>query len=156
MALIDLHMKGLDGISVIRALQTAGSPARLVMLTVSDSSFDVMEALKAGAAGYLLKDAEPEVIAQGIRDAAAGGLVLSPDLERRVADRMTRGVPQLSDREREVLQLVASGLANKEVARALFISEGTVKTHLVHIFGKLGADSRTEAVAAARAHGLIA
>lgn len=110
----------------------------------------------AGAAGYLLKDAEPEVIVQGIVDAVAGRLVLTPELERRVADRMTRGVPQLSDRERDVLRLVAEGLANKEVARALFIAEATVKTHLVHIFGKLHADSRTSAVAAARAHGLLA
>lgn len=154
--LCDLRLgAGMDGVAVTDALRRRGPLPAVLILTTYDNDSDIVRAVLAGAAGYLLKDAEPEVIVRGIVDAAAGALVLSPDLERRVADRMTHGVPRLSDRELDVLCLVAEGLANKEVARSLFISEGTVKTHLVHIFGKLGVDSRTSAVAAARGHGLL-
>lgn len=155
--LCDLRLgSGMDGVTVTDTLRRDGARPAVLILTTYDNDSDIVRAVMAGAAGYLLKDAEPEVILQGIRDAATGRLVLSPDLERRVTDRMVRGVPHLSDRERDVLRLVADGLANKEVARALHISEATVKTHLVHIFGKLHADSRTSAVAAARTHGLLA
>ena len=154
--LCDLRLgDGMDGVAVTEALRRGGERPAVLILTTYDNDSDIVRAVMAGAAGYLLKDAEPDVIVQGIREAAAGRLVLSPELERRVADRMTRGVPRLSDRELDVLRLVADGLANKEVARALFISEATVKTHLVHLFGKLQAESRTSAVAAARAHGLL-
>ena len=154
--LSDLRLgDGIDGVTLTETLRRGGERPAVLILTTYDNDSDIVRAVMAGAAGYLLKDAEPEVIVQGIHDAAGGRLVLSPELERRVADRMTDGVPQLSDRELEVLRLVADGLANKEIARALFISEATVKTHLVHIFGKLRTDSRTSAVAAARAHGLI-
>jgi DNA-binding NarL/FixJ family response regulator len=145
----------MDGVAVTETLRRGGDRPAVLILTTYDNDGDIVRSVMAGAAGYLLKDAEPEHITNGIRDAAAGRLVLSPELERRVAERMTHGVPQLSNRELEVLALVADGLANKEIARALFISEATVKTHLVHIFGKLHTDSRTSAVAAARAHGLI-
>lgn len=154
--LSDLRLgDGIDGVALTETLRRGGERPAVLILTTYDNDSDIVRAVMAGAAGYLLKDAEPEVIVQGIHDAAGGRLVLSPELERRVADRMADGVPQLSDRELEVLRLVAHGLANKEIARALFISEATVKTHLVHIFGKLHTDSRTSAVAAARAHGLI-
>ena len=154
--LCDLRLgDGMDGVAVTEALRRGGERPAVLILTTYDNDSDIVRAVMAGAAGYLLKDAEPDVIVQGIREAVAGRLVLSPELERRVADRMTRGVPRLSDRELDVLRLVADGLANKEVARALFISEATVKTHLVHLFGKLQAESRTSAVAAARAHGLL-
>ena len=154
--LCDLRLgDGMDGVAVTEALRRGGERPAVLILTTYDNDSDIVRAVMAGAAGYLLKDAEPDVIVQGIREAAAGRLVLSPELERRVADRMTRGVPRLSDRELDVLRLVADGMANKEVARALFISEATVKTHLVHLFGKLQAESRTSAVAAARAHGLL-
>ena len=154
--LCDLRLgDGMDGVALTETLRRGGERPAVLILTTYDNDSDIVRAVMAGAAGYLLKDAEPEAITQGIRDAAAGRLVLTPELERRVADRMSQGVPQLSDRELEVLRLVAEGRANKEIARALFISEGTVKTHLVHIFGKLRADSRTSAVAAARAHGLL-
>lgn len=154
--LSDLRLgDGIDGVTLTKTLRRGGERPAVLILTTYDNDSDIVRAVMAGAAGYLLKDAEPEVIVQGIHDAAGGRLVLSPELERRVADRMTDGVPQLSDRELEVLTLVADGLANKEIARTLFISEATVKTHLVHIFGKLHTDSRTSAVAAGRAHGLV-
>ena len=146
---------GIDGVTLTETLRRGGERPAVLILTTYDNDSDIVRAVMAGAAGYLLKDAEPEVIVQGIHDAAGGRLVLSPELERRVAARMTHGVPQLSDRELDVLRLVAEGRANKEIARTLFISEATVKTHLVHIFGKLHTDSRTSAVAAARTHGLI-
>ena len=154
--LSDLRLgDGIDGVTLTETLRRGGERPAVLILTTYDNDSDIVRAVMAGAAGYLLKDAEPEVIVQGIHDAAGGRLVLSPELERRVAARMTHGVPQLSDRELDVLRLVAEGRANKEIARALFISEATVKTHLVHIFGKLHTDSRTSAVAAARTHGLI-
>lgn len=154
--LSDLRLgDGIDGVTLTETLRRGGERPAVLILTTYDNDSDIVRAVMAGAAGYLLKDAEPEVIVQGIHDAAGGRLVLSPELEQRVADRMTHGVPQLSDRELDVLRLVADGLANKEIARTLFISEATVKTHLVHIFGKLHTDSRTSAVAAARTHGLI-
>lgn len=154
--LSDLRLgDGIDGVTLTETLRRGGERPAVLILTTYDNDSDIVRAVMAGAAGYLLKDAEPEVIVQGIHDAAGGRLVLSPELERRVAARMTHGVPQLSDRELDVLRLVAEGRANKEIARALFISEATVKTHLVHIFGKLHTESRTSAVAAARTHGLI-
>ena len=154
--LSDLRLgDGIDGVTLTETLRRGGERPAVLILTTYDNDSDIVRAVMAGAAGYLLKDAEPEVIFQGIHDAAGGRLVLSPERERRVAARMTHGVPQLSDRELDVLRLVAEGRANKEIARTLFISEATVKTHLVHIFGKLHTDSRTSAVAAARTHGLI-
>lgn len=154
--LCDLRLgDGLDGVDVTARLHRGGDRPAVLILTTYDNDSNIVRAVMAGAAGYLLKDALPEDIATGIRDAAAGHLVLSPALERRVAERMSQGVPQLSERELEVLTAVADGLANKEIARALFISESTVKTHLVHVFGKLGADSRTSAIAMAREHGLV-
>lgn len=153
--LCDLRLgAGLDGVGVTAALRRANGPAVLI-LTTYDNDSDIARAVLAGAAGYLLKDAEPAAIVAGIADAAAGRLVLAPDLEGRVVERMVTGVPALSERELDVLRLVADGFANKEIARKLFISESTVKTHLVHAFGKLDADSRTAAVAAARRHGLL-
>lgn len=154
--LCDLRLgPGLDGVGVTSALRAVpGAPAVLI-LTTYDNDSDIARAVLAGAAGYLLKDAEPDEIARGIADAAAGRLVLSREMEGRVVERMTRGVPTLSARELDVLRLVAEGVTNRGIAKRLFISEGTVKTHLVHAFAKLGAESRTAAVAAARRHGLL-
>ncbi|WP_101651348.1 response regulator [Brevibacterium ihuae] len=154
--LCDLRLgEGIDGVGVTRALRQRGPRPAVLILTTYDNDSDIARAVLAGAAGYLLKDAESSAIVAGIVDATAGRLVLAPDLERRVVDRMAAGVPQLSDRELDVLRLVAEGLANREIARRLFVSEATVKTHLVHAFGKLGVESRTAAVAAARRHGLL-
>lgn len=154
--LCDLRLgEGLDGVGVTEALRRLPEPPSVLILTTYDNDTDIARAVLAGAAGYLLKDAQPDDIVQGIVDAAAGRLVLSRDLEARVVERMAQGVPSLSARELDVLALVAEGSTNREIARQLFISEGTVKTHLVHAFAKLGAESRTAAVAAARRHGLL-
>ncbi|HHT12021.1 MAG TPA: response regulator transcription factor [Propionibacterium sp.] len=154
--LCDLRLgEGLDGVGVTEAVRRLPDPPSVLILTTYDNDSDIARAVLAGAAGYLLKDAQPEDIVQGIADAATGKLVLSSDLEGRVVERMSKGVPTVSARELDVLRLVAEGLANREISRQLFISEGTVKTHLVHAFAKLDADSRTAAVAAARRHGLL-
>lgn len=153
--LCDLRLgDGLDGVDVTAALRKRGTA--VLILTTYDNDSDIARAVLAGAAGYLLKDAEPDDIIAGVLDAAAGRLVLSRELEGRVVERLSEGVPQLSAREIDVLGLVAEGLSNREIAKRLFISEGTVKTHLVHAFSKLGADSRTGAVATARRHGYLA
>ena len=151
-ALIHRHMKGLDGISVIRALQSAGSPTRLVMLTVSDSSFDVMEALKASAAGYLLKDMEPDEFCRKLRQVAAGGTVLSPEVggvlaKPQAANResIDAGWASLTVREQETLELVSKGASNKIIARSLGIAESTVKVHVKHVLQKLNLRNRFEA-----------
>lgn len=154
--LCDLRLgEGLDGVGVTEAVRRRPDPPSVLILTTYDNDSDIARAVLAGAAGYLLKDAQPEDIVRGIADAVAGRLVLSSDLEGRVVERMSKGVPTLSARELDVLRLVAEGLTNRDIARQLFISEGTVKTHLVHAFAKLDADSRTAAVAAARRHGLL-
>ena len=154
--LCDLRLgQGLDGVGVTSALRARPDGPAVLILTTYDNDSDIARAVLAGAAGYLLKDAEPEDIVAGIADAAQGRLVLSRDLEGRVVERMTQGVPTLSVRELDVLRLVAEGVTNRGIAKQLFISEGTVKTHLVHAFAKLGAESRTAAVAAARRHGLL-
>lgn len=156
LVLCDLRLGArMDGVDVTAALRSRPDGPPVLILTTYDNDSDIARAVLAGAAGYLLKDAEPAAIAQGIADAAAGKLVLAPGLERRGTERLVLGVPQLSDRELQVLRLVAEGLTNREVARRLFVSEATVKTHLVHAFGKLGVDSRTAAIARAREHGLL-
>lgn len=154
--LCDLRLgEGIDGIratSEIRALDQ--SPAVLI-LTTFDRDAEILGAIEAGAAGYLLKDIDPESIIDGIRRAASGDMVLAPDLASRVLRGIRSPLPKLTDREIEVLILVAKGSANKEIARALFVTEATVKTHLVHIFTKLGVDSRSRAIHVAQERGLI-
>jgi DNA-binding NarL/FixJ family response regulator len=125
------------------------------VLTTYDTDRDIVRAVEAGAAGYLLKDADPEDISAAVLRAAAGETVLSPALAQRVVARISRPQADLSAREVEILQAVARGLSNREVAKELFISEATVKTHLVHVFTKLDVDSRTAAVARAREEGLL-
>ena len=152
----DLRLgEGLDGVGVTTALRAArGAPAVLV-LTTYDTDRDIVRAVEAGAAGYLLKDADPGDIVGAVVRAAAGETVLSPALAQRVVARMSRRRVELSAREVEVLAAVADGRGNREIARSLFISEATVKTHLAHAFTKLDVDSRTAAVARAREEGLI-
>lgn len=146
---------GLDGVGVTSAVRgTRPAPAVLV-LTTYDTDRDIVRAVEAGAAGYLLKDADPARITDAVIRAAAGGTVLSPDLAQRVVARISRPQADLSAREVEILAAVARGLSNREIARSLVISEATVKTHLVHVFTKLDVDSRTAAVARAREDGLI-
>lgn len=146
---------GLDGVGVTSAVRgTRPAPAVLV-LTTYDTDRDIVRAVEAGAAGYLLKDADPARITDAVIRAAAGETVLSPDLAQRVVARISRPQADLSAREVEILAAVARGLSNREIARSLVISEATVKTHLVHIFTKLDVDSRTAAVARAREEGVI-
>ncbi|WP_068262659.1 response regulator [Janibacter limosus] len=146
---------GMDGVGVTSAVRAMrGAPAVLV-LTTYDTDRDIVRAVEAGAAGYLLKDADPADIVGAVVAAARGESVLSPALAQRVVARMGRQQADLSAREVEILTAVAQGLGNKQIARTLFISEATVKTHLVHVFTKLDVDSRTAAVARAREDGLI-
>ncbi|QBF47881.1 LuxR C-terminal-related transcriptional regulator [Janibacter limosus] len=146
---------GMDGVGVTSAVRARrGAPAVLV-LTTYDTDRDIVRAVEAGAAGYLLKDADPADIVGAVVAAASGESVLSPALAQRVVARMGRQQADLSAREVEILTAVAQGLGNREIARTLFISEATVKTHLVHVFTKLDVDSRTAAVARAREDGLL-
>ncbi len=155
--LCDLRLgDGLDGVAITRTLRAGPAPQpAVVILTTYDHDADIVRAVEAGAAGYLLKDAAPDEIVTAVVRAAAGETVLSATMTRRVVATMRTRRAGLSEREREALALVAAGLSNQAIAKQLFVSEATVKSHLNRAFGKLGVDSRTSAVAAARAAGLI-
>ena len=154
--LCDLRLgEGLDGIATTSALRKREHAPAVLILTTFDRDADVLGAVEAGAAGYLLKDVAPEVIVEGIRCAAAGEMFLPPEMAARVIQGMRSPLPRLTDREIEVLRLLATGASNREIARDLFVTEATVKSHLVHIFTKLGVDSRSRAVHLARETGLI-
>jgi DNA-binding NarL/FixJ family response regulator len=152
--LMDLEMPGQNGIEATRALSTAGSEARVVILTTFSDRKRILAALDAGAVGYLLKDAEHEDIIRGVRAAAAGDAPLAPRAAREMlADRVrAQDEPALSARELEVLRLVARGLPNKLIARELEISEKTVKAHLTSVFSQLGVTDRTQAALWAQRH----
>ncbi|MBA3623162.1 MAG: two-component system response regulator NarL [Methylibium sp.] len=148
--LVDLNMKPLGGIDTVRALKAAGVRARCIILTVSDDERDVLAAMRAGADGYLLKDMEPEELYLQLRQAAAGAVVLGSSVAGLLAHALTAppGTPQsidLTEREREILSLIARGLSNKEIARELGISDATVKVHIKHLLRKLNLKSRLEA-----------
>ena len=154
--LCDLRLgAGMDGIQTARALRKLDPAPTVLILSTYDRDADVMGAMDAGAAGYILKDATPETIIDGIQRVAAGETVLAPEMASRVLAGMRDPLPELTEREREVLRLVATGATNKEMARQLFVAEATVKSHLVHIFTKLGVDNRARAVALAQETGLI-
>lgn len=154
--LCDLRLgTGLDGIQATAALRALDPAPAVLILTTFDRDAEIVGAIEAGAAGYLLKEVGPEEIVDGIQRAASGEVVLAPDLASRVLKGMRSSRPRLTAREVEVLRLLATGETNKEIARALFVSEATVKSHLVHIFTKLGVDSRSRAVHVARESGLI-
>ena len=127
----------------------------MLILTNYDTDADILGAVEAGASGYLLKDAPPTELIAAVRAAAAGETALAPAVAERLSSRAHASDPALSLREIEVLGLVAAGRSNREIGRELFLSEATVKSHLVHIFVKLGVTSRTSAVAQARAMGSI-
>jgi DNA-binding NarL/FixJ family response regulator len=156
--LMDLRMPGGDGVSAISQMAERDLPARVLVLTTYDTDSDVLAAIEAGATGYLLKDAPPDELLRGVRAAARGDSVLSPAVASRLVGRMRAPGPAsepLSQRELEVLGLVARGAGNREAAARLFISEATVKTHLTHIYAKLGVNDRAAAVAAAFDRGLL-
>ncbi|MDO4791446.1 MAG: response regulator transcription factor [Buchananella hordeovulneris] len=154
--LCDLRLgEGMDGISVTERLRQLSPAPAVLILTTFDRDAEIIGAINAGAAGYLLKEVDPEVIIDGILRAARGETVLAPELAARVLKGMRTPLPKLTDREIEVLRLAATGAPNKEIARTLFVTEATVKSHLVHIFAKLGVDTRSRAVHVAQETGLI-
>ena len=153
--LMDLRMPGGDGVTATVGVLAAAPSTRVVVLTTYDSDADILRAVEAGAAGYLLKDASRVELVAAIRSAARGETVLAPSVATRLVDRMRRPAPAdaLSPREIEVLRHVARGLSNAEIGRELLSSEATVKTHLLRAFAKLGVSDRTAAVTTAIASG---
>ena len=154
--LMDLRMPEMDGVSAIREIRDRGLEARVLVLTTFDTDSDVLPAIEAGATGYLMKDAPRQELLQAVTAAARGESVLSPGIVARLLDQVRQpGKETVSQRELEVLQLVAVGATNRDVAERLFISEATVKTHLLHIYAKLGVNDRAAAVGAAFERGLL-
>jgi DNA-binding NarL/FixJ family response regulator len=151
--LMDLRMPVLDGASATAEITAAGT-ARVLVLTTYDTDGDILRAVEAGATGYLLKDTPRDQLLAAVRAAARGETVLAPPLAAKLM-RQVRGGDQLTPRELEVLALVAQGKSNPEVARELFIGEATVKSHLLHVFDKLGVSDRTAAVTRALERGLL-
>jgi DNA-binding NarL/FixJ family response regulator len=157
--LMDLRMPEMDGVTAIAELARHGVTARVLVLTTYDTDSHVLPAIEAGATGYLLKDAPRTELLRAVRAAARGEAVLSPSVASRLMGRVRAPAAgsdgPLSQRELEVLQLVAAGTTNREAAARLFISEATVKTHLLHIYAKLGVGDRAAAVAEAFNRGLL-
>jgi DNA-binding NarL/FixJ family response regulator len=154
--LMDLRMPGMDGLAAITELASRGVAARILVLTTYDTDSYVLPAIEAGATGYLLKDAPRDELLRAVRAAADGRAVLSPSVASRLMSHVRAREPEtLSRRELEVLRLVASGNTNRESAARLFISEATIKTHLLNIYAKLGVSDRAAAVAEAFNRGLL-
>jgi DNA-binding NarL/FixJ family response regulator len=163
--LLDIRMPGLDGIRAIGGILAVSPATRVLMLTTFDIDGYVYDSLREGASGYLLKDAAPEELADGIRTVAAGSMLLAPALTRRLIEQYVQRprtfdlgqgpLAQLTDRERDVLATIAHGLSNLEIADRLHISESTVKTHVSSILVKLGLRDRVQAVIAAYELGLV-
>jgi len=165
-ALLDIQMPVLDGLAALREIRRLVPEVRIVVLTTFGQDEYVAQALTHGAAGFLLKESAADELEYAIRAAAAGNAYLSPKITRQVLDRLppapTRPtedqvkVDTLSEREREVLILLAQGLSNAEIGQRLFVSEGTVKTHVYHVFAKLGCENRVQAAMLAQRTGLLA
>lgn len=156
--LLDLEMPQGDGVDTLKHLARVNSPVRSIIFTAFDTDDRIVEAVRAGAKGYLLKGAPRAELFNAIRVVSAGGSLLQPIIASKLIDRLTQPadmVELLTAREREVLTLIAQGLPNKEIAERLVITERTVKFHVSAIMGKLGATNRTEAVALARQQGLL-
>ncbi|MFD5077283.1 response regulator [Streptomyces sp. NPDC058371] len=157
--LMDLRMPGGNGVEAIAELARRGARAKVLVLTTYDTDSDTIPAIEAGATGYLLKDAPRDELFTAVRAASEGRTVLSPAVASRLVSAVRTpagaGNDALSAREREVLGLVAKGTSNREIARVLFISEATVKTHLTHLYAKLGVKDRAAAVAVAYDRGIL-
>jgi DNA-binding NarL/FixJ family response regulator len=156
--LMDLRMPRMGGVEAIRRLRERAPGIRVLVLTTFDSDADVLPAVEAGATGFLLKDAPREELRRAVHAAYLGQAVLAPSVAQKLLGRMRTPAPpaeQLTDRELKVLTLVASGSTNREAAKQLFISEATVKTHLLHVYAKLGVRDRASAVAEAYKRGLL-
>ena len=152
--IMDLQMPTMDGPTAIRRLRDRGGPPVLV-LTTYETQADIVSALEAGATGYLLKDSPAEQLREAVRQTAQGRSVLAPSVTQQLVQRAARPAQSLSAREIEILQGLATGASNRELAAQLVISEATVKTHLLHVYDKLGVDNRTAAVHRAREQRLI-
>jgi DNA-binding NarL/FixJ family response regulator len=161
--LMDIRMPNLDGLQATKQLMAAGSASRVVILTTFDLDEYVYQALTAGASGFLLKNAPPEQLIGAVRVVAAGDALLAPSITRRVIQQFARLPPPggtdalagLTERERQVLQLVARGLSNAEIAAELFVSDATVKSHVAHLLSKLRLRDRVQAVVLAYESGLV-
>ncbi|MER6916140.1 response regulator transcription factor [Streptomyces sp. NPDC000594] len=157
--LMDLRMPAGGGVQAIAELTRRGARAKVLVLTTYDTDSDTIPAIEAGATGYLLKDAPRDELFTAVRAAADGRTVLSPAVASRLVHAVRNPVGPAADvlsaREREVLELVAKGTSNREIARELFISEATVKTHLTHVYGKLGVRDRAAAVAVGYDRGIL-
>lgn len=154
--LMDLRMPVLDGVGATREIVERDLGARVLIVTTYDTDSDVLPAIEAGATGYILKDTPRDELRRAVRAAAAGESVLSPPVASQLMGQVRRPASSaLSDREFEILRTVAKGATNKAIAAQLFISEATVKTHLLHIYDKLDVNDRAAAVAAAYERGLI-
>jgi DNA-binding NarL/FixJ family response regulator len=154
--LMDLRMPKTDGVTAITELANRGVPARVLVLTTYDTDSDVLPAIEAGATGYLLKDAPREELFRAVEAAARGQAVLAPTVATRLLGQMRQPATEaLSPRELEVLELIAQGSTNREAAKHLFISEATIKTHLLHAYAKLGVNDRAAAVATAFSRGYL-
>jgi two-component system, NarL family, response regulator len=152
--LLDLRMPKKDGLQVITELTARRvSKPRVIVMTTYESEEDIRRALKAGAKGYLVKGTAPQQIRESVRTVAAGGSLLPPNIAAKLAESMAH--PELSERERQVLEYMANGRSNKEIGQTLYISENTVKAHVKSILTKLDAMGRTEAIAIAIKRGLI-
>ena len=164
--LMDVRMPRLDGIEATRQIVSSGSPARVLILTTYDLDEYVYAAIRAGASGFLLKDVEPPQLVAAVRAVARGDALLAPTVTRRLLERFVATLPDeappsppglstLTEREREILELVAAGLSNAEIAERLFLGETTVKTHVSSVLRKLGLRDRVQAVVLAYETGLV-
>jgi DNA-binding NarL/FixJ family response regulator len=163
--LMDVRMPGMDGLEATRQLLAGREPPRVLMLTTFDLDEYVYDALRAGASGFLLKDVRPEQLADAVRVVAEGEMLLAPAITQRLVQQYVRrtrpgttrppGLDTLTDREVSVLRLIARGRSNAEIAAGLFLSETTVKTHVTHVFSKLGLRDRAQAVVVAYECGLV-
>ena len=163
--LMDIRMPELDGLEATRRLLAGDGSSRVLILTTFDANEYVYEAMRAGASGFLLKDVRPEQLAEAVRVVAAGDALLAPAITRRLVEQFVRRPPpgtakppelaDLTERELDVLRLVARGLSNAEIASSLFLTEATVKTHLTHILAKLNLRDRVQAVVLAYESGLV-
>ena len=158
--LIDLQMPGIGGVEAIRRIRAMPAPPPVLVLTTYDTDAQILSAIEAGAAGYLLKDTPRDALFDAVRSVVAGGSPLAPTVAARLLQRLPqaggrRGAEPLTSRELDVLRLVGRGASNREIARDLRIGEATVKSHLLHVFEKLGVADRTSAVTTAIERGLI-
>ena len=165
--LMDIRMPGLDGLSATAAIRSGADPPSVIVLTTFDTDDDIFQALDAGAVGFLLKDTPPQDLLRAVRIAASGDAMLSPSVTRRLIDRVTvedrtrrrratlERLEALTGREREVLVEIGLGHANADIARHLYMSEATVKSHITHLFDKLGATNRVQLAIVAFRAGIV-